>query len=170
MSPFSSPSQHTPNNNPTTSPIKVKSTPNKTTAAISNSKHSKTPRSHMKLQLLSLGYDLAAKALGYTSFTEMLNFAGDFSRAIQMLKTFQRGEGHKITVSMIKALVLGMYTKRFMSTGFGNNIRGGEDVLRHYKVGKKVKKWGRVYRRIWKVKRRMEKKVEKRIKEEEVDT
>lgn len=126
-------------------------------------------RRQIKLKLLSLGYTLAAKALGFKSFNKFLNVAGDFPRALKLLKALTRGDTHHSTVRMIEALTLRKFVKRFRQTEVRGNSKKNGIRLEEFNMRKLVRKWGGVYRRVWRMKVRMEKKEGKKIKREELD-
>lgn len=129
-------------------------------------------RSQMKIQLITLGYTLAAQYLGYSSFTELLEFAGSFKRARGMLRTFTKGAATPSGVaSMIEALLMRKFAKQVkLLVVVGDGIKSNEGLLEKYDVGKMVKKWGGVYKRVWKVKLGMEEKGKGvKVKGEEVE-
>lgn len=123
-------------------------------------------RGQIKLELLTIGYDLAGKSLGFATFSELVKYAGNFPRAVELLKTFMAGDTHETTIRMLEALTLPKFSKRFQRQYKGRRVHTKGIILEHYNLRKLVRKWGGVYRRVWKVNKRIEKKEGGKIKEE----
>lgn len=125
-------------------------------------KASPATRRQIKRQLLLLGYDLASNFLGYESFLSHMANAGGFSRAVHAINNCGKHglDLHNTTADMMKALTIPKFVKKLKK--YRGERRMG-NILNLHNTGKLVKKWGGVYRRIWAVKKRMERKAKKSV-------
>lgn len=113
----------------------------------------------IKREILCLGYDLAANIFGYDSFGTHIANAGSFPRAISQIEHFGKHsvvDVHHTTAEMMQALTMPKFMKMYKK--YSLTREAGTKVLEMYNVGKSIRKWGGVYKRIWAVKKRIERK------------
>lgn len=127
----------------------------------------------LKFVILSHGYDLASKIMGYSSFATHLQHTGRFSAVISQMEHFGKNviDVHPTTSAMIEALMIRRFVRRFKSRRSVKSLDMevlDMEVLEQHNVSKKARKWGGVYRRIWNVKRRLDRKAKLiKIKQED---